>query len=74
MACQESPARGFDGAFRDLYEQYKDRVYNVCYRTTGNAADALDASQETFGILFRKVSARHLATSCRLRSKRPSPV
>ena len=57
MACQESPDRGFDGAFRDLYEQYKDRVYNVCYRTTGNAADALDASQETFGILFRKVSA-----------------
>jgi RNA polymerase sigma-70 factor (ECF subfamily) len=34
---------------------YKDRVYNVCYRITGNATDALDASQETFGIVFRKL-------------------
>ncbi len=57
IACQESPEMGFDGAFRELYEQYKDRVYNVCYRITGNGADALDASQETFGILFRKVGA-----------------
>jgi RNA polymerase sigma-70 factor (ECF subfamily) len=38
-----------------LYEQYKDRVYNVCYRITGNATDALDASQETFGVMFRKI-------------------
>jgi RNA polymerase sigma-70 factor (ECF subfamily) len=44
---------GLEGPFRELYELYKDRVYNVCYRITGNAADALDASQETFGILFR---------------------
>ena len=46
---------GLQGAFRDLYDRYRDRVYNVCYRITGNATDALDASQETFGILFRKV-------------------
>lgn len=54
-ACQRNPTQGFQGAFRDLYEQYKDRVYNVCYRITGNATDALDASQETFGIVFRKL-------------------
>jgi RNA polymerase sigma-70 factor, ECF subfamily len=54
-ACQAKPATGLEGAFRTLYDQYKDRVYNVCYRITGNAADALDASQETFGILFRKI-------------------
>lgn len=46
---------GLEGAFRDLYERYKDRVYNVCYRITGNPSDALDAAQETFGILFRKI-------------------
>lgn len=57
LACQESPPSGFEGVFRELYELYKDRVYNVCYRITGNPADALDASQETFGILFRKVSS-----------------
>lgn len=55
IACQESPAQGFQGAFRELYEDYKDRVYNVCFRITGNATDALDASQETFGIVFRKI-------------------
>lgn len=55
LACQTAAPRGLDGPFRDLYEQYKDRVYNVCYRITGNATDALDAAQETFGILFRKI-------------------
>ena len=54
-ACQAGMPSGLDGAFRKLYEQYKDRVYNVCYRITGNATDALDASQETFGIMFRKI-------------------
>jgi len=57
LACQAAPADGFHGPFRDLYEVYKDRVYNVCYRITGSATDALDASQETFGILYRKLSA-----------------
>lgn len=54
-ACQGSTPTGLDGAFRRLYDQYKDRVYNVCYRITGSATDALDASQETFGIVFRKI-------------------
>jgi RNA polymerase sigma-70 factor (ECF subfamily) len=54
-ACQKSERLGLEGPFRELYDQYKDRVYNVCYRITGNAADALDASQETFGIVFRKL-------------------
>lgn len=54
-ACQAEKLQGLDGPFRDLYDLYKDRVYNVCYRVSGNASDALDASQETFGILFRKV-------------------
>jgi len=54
-ACQEPGSEGFAAAFQVLYERYRDRVYNVCYRITGNATDALDASQETFGILYRKV-------------------
>jgi len=54
-ACQANPEGGLDGPFRELYERFKDRVYNVCFRITGNATDALDASQETFGILHRKV-------------------
>ncbi len=55
LACQASSPAGLEGAFRDLYEQYKDRIYNVCYRISGNPTDALDAAQETFGILFRKI-------------------
>jgi len=55
IACQAAPPSGLEGGFRELYDQYKDRVYNVCYRITGNPADALDAAQETFGILFRKI-------------------
>ena len=55
LACQQSTLEGLEGPFRQLYDRYRDRVYNVCYRITGNATDALDASQETFGILYRKL-------------------
>jgi len=55
-ACQATTPSGLEGAFRKLYDQYKDRVYNVCFRISGNATDALDASQETFGIMFRKIA------------------
>ena len=55
LACQQSSLEGLEGPFRDLYDRYRDRVYNVCYRIAGNATDALDASQETFGILYRKL-------------------
>ena len=54
-ACQRSEKLGLEGPSRELYDLFKDRVYNVCYRITGNATDALDASQETFGIIFRKL-------------------
>lgn len=54
-ACQKLEPRGLQGEYRELYDRYKDRVYNVCYRITGNPTDALDASQETFGIVFRRV-------------------
>ncbi|MEZ5979902.1 MAG: sigma-70 family RNA polymerase sigma factor [Planctomycetota bacterium] len=43
------------GGFDELYERFCDRVYNVCFRITGNATDALDASQETFGTICRKI-------------------
>ncbi len=55
LACQRHEPRALEGDFRRLYERYKDRVYNVCFRITGNSTDALDASQETFGIIFRRI-------------------
>lgn len=53
--CQADAGKEFEERFGELYHAYKDRVYNVAYRITGNSTDALDASQETFAILFRKI-------------------
>jgi len=55
--CQKALAsgEGYQGTFRPIYEQYKDRVYNICFRITGNATDALDASQEAFSQVFRRL-------------------
>jgi RNA polymerase sigma-70 factor, ECF subfamily len=55
QACQSTAASSLEGDYRRLYERYKDRVYNVAFRITGNPSDALDASQETFGIVFRRI-------------------
>src|SRR5262245_57147676 len=55
LACQKTTASSLEGDYRRLYDRYKDRVYNVCFRIAGNPSDALDASQETFGILFRRI-------------------
>jgi len=55
VACQQTETPSLQGDFRQLYDRFKDRVYNVCYRITGNPTDALDASQETFGIIFRRI-------------------
>jgi RNA polymerase sigma-70 factor (ECF subfamily) len=55
LACQKTSANSLEGDYRRLYDRYKDRVYNVCFRITGSPSDALDASQETFGILFRRL-------------------
>ena len=55
-ACQAHPPTGLEGAFRELYDQYKDRVYNVCFRITGNSSDALDAAQGRDGQLCRLVA------------------
>jgi RNA polymerase sigma-70 factor (ECF subfamily) len=54
-ACQQAIPSALDGHFKELYDRYKDRIYNICYRISGNPTDALDASQETFGILFRRI-------------------
>jgi RNA polymerase sigma-70 factor, ECF subfamily len=55
LDCQRTSASSLEGEYRRLYDRYKDRVYNVCFRIAGNPSDALDASQETFGILFRRI-------------------
>ena len=42
-------------AFRDLYERHKDRVMNVVYHLIGDRDEALEATQEVFLRVYRKV-------------------
>lgn len=50
-------AQGGDrGAFNQLVIRHQDAVYTLCYRLTGNAEDAADATQEAFLSAFRHIA------------------
>jgi RNA polymerase sigma-70 factor (ECF subfamily) len=42
-------------AFAQLYAQHKRRIYSLCLRMVGNAAEAEDLTQEAFLQLHRKI-------------------
>lgn len=46
--------RGDADAFEALYYRYRDWVYRLAWRFTGNRQDALDVLQETFAYLLGK--------------------
>ncbi|HWD08008.1 MAG TPA: sigma-70 family RNA polymerase sigma factor [Actinomycetota bacterium] len=49
-----------DDAVDVLIRRHQDRVFGIAYRILGNRADALDAAQEVFVVVFRKAkSFRH---------------
>jgi len=52
----ERAQNGDEDAFAALFEAHKRRVYSLCLRMTGDAAEAEDLSQEAFLQLFRKIS------------------
>lgn len=55
----ESIARAQAGdqiAFAQLYSLHKRRIYSLCMRMVGNAAEAEDLTQEAFLQLHRKIS------------------
>lgn len=76
--------------FAEIAERHSDRVFSLCLRMTGNRQDALDASQEVFMRLLRKIHLydgsaafttwlhRVASNVCydqlRARSRRPMPV
>jgi len=43
-------------AFAQIYNQHKRRIYSLCLRMVGNAAEAEDLTQEAFLQLHRKIS------------------
>jgi RNA polymerase sigma-70 factor (ECF subfamily) len=50
-ACQ----RGDNQAFAQLFETYKDRVYSIALRFSGDRATALDIAQDTFLKLLSRI-------------------
>ena len=49
--------QGDPAAFEWLYNAHKRRVYSLCLRMIGDAAEAEDLTQEAFLLVFRKISA-----------------
>lgn len=71
----QAAREGNEYAFAQIVERYEKRVYNLCYRMTGNAEDAADQTQETFLKAWRALPAfqgdcalttwlHRLATNC----------
>jgi len=55
--------KGDPDAFETLYNRYRDWVYRLAWRFTGNQADALDVLQETFVYLLSKFPGFKLTVS-----------
>jgi len=51
----EGPVRCELRSFEELFKLYSGRVYSVCLRMIGNAAEAEDLTQEVFVQVFRKL-------------------
>jgi RNA polymerase sigma-70 factor (ECF subfamily) len=47
--------RGEREAFRALFETYKDQVYSIALRFSGDPATAMDIAQDTFVKLFSRI-------------------
>jgi RNA polymerase sigma-70 factor (ECF subfamily) len=59
----EAVNAGDADAFEQLYLRYRDWVYRLARRFTGNDADALDVLQETFTYLLKKFPGFELTAS-----------
>jgi RNA polymerase sigma-70 factor (ECF subfamily) len=53
-ALVEEFRRGDQAAFSELMRRHEERIFALALRMTGNRADALDATQDTFILAFRK--------------------
>jgi RNA polymerase sigma-70 factor, ECF subfamily len=49
--------RGEGPAWEELVRRHTRRVYNLCYRFTGNSTDAQDLSQEVFLRIYRTLTS-----------------
>ena len=49
--------RGEDSAWEELVRRHTRRVYNLCYRFTGNPQEAEDMTQEVFLRIYRTLGS-----------------
>ncbi|MFZ0635126.1 MAG: sigma-70 family RNA polymerase sigma factor [Candidatus Acidiferrales bacterium] len=49
--------RGDGPAWEELVQRHARRVFNICYRFTGNGTDAEDLSQEVFLKVFKSLTS-----------------
>ena len=59
QASNDGDVSGFEG----IYSRYRDWVYRLAYRFTGNEADALDVLQDTFAYLLGKFPGLELTAA-----------
>ncbi len=52
----ERTLAGEEGAFSQLYDRHRQRVYSIVYRIIQDPGDAQDATQEVFVKLYRSLS------------------
>jgi RNA polymerase sigma-70 factor, ECF subfamily len=57
LELANAAAAGNLSAFEELYRRHHRRVYSLCLRMVGNAADAEDLTQDVFIQLFRRISS-----------------
>ncbi len=57
LRCQNPGSEVFEDAFQELYRRYREKVFHLALRITGNRSDALDAAQEAFILLYQKVGS-----------------
>lgn len=55
FALAQRAARGDMKAFEEVYHRHHRRVYSLCMRMLGNAAEAEDLTQDVFVHLFRTI-------------------
>ena len=48
---------GDAAAWEELVQQYHRRIYNICFRFAGSAADAQDLTQEVFVKMYRTLNS-----------------
>lgn len=51
-----SAAAGDEGAFTALMRRHEDKIFSLAYRMTGDRADALDATQDTFISAYKQAA------------------